>query len=109
MPIMNYIFISPNFPKTYRHFVSELRNAGVNVFGIGDEPFASLSDDIISSLTEYCFVKEEKRWIKLNSTKLITEKMPSSQYSINVKQKNLQQFGDFFICFHVRNQLFLVP
>lgn len=61
MPIMNYIFISPNFPKTYRHFVSELRNAGVNVFGIGDEPFASLSDDLKSSLTEYCFVSDLNR------------------------------------------------
>lgn len=58
---MNYIFISPNFPKTYPHFVSELRNAGVNVLGIGDQPFASLSDELKSSLTEYCFVSDLNR------------------------------------------------
>lgn len=58
---MNYIFISPNFPKTYAHFVSELKNAGVSVFGIGDEPYISLSDELKSSLTEYCFVSDMNR------------------------------------------------
>ena len=58
---MNYVFISPNFPRTYQHFVSELRNAGVNVLGIGDEPYASLSDELKSSLTEYCFVSDMNR------------------------------------------------
>ena len=43
---MNYIFISPNFPETYVHFAVELKNAGVNVLGIGDQPYASLSDDL---------------------------------------------------------------
>lgn len=58
---MNYIFISPNFPKTYEHFASELKNAGVRVLGIGDQPFESLSDELKSSLTEYCFVSDMNR------------------------------------------------
>lgn len=58
---MNYIFISPNFPKCYRHFVIELKNAGVNVFGIGDEPFANLPDELKSSMVEYCYVSDMKR------------------------------------------------
>ncbi len=58
---MNFIFISPNFPRTYQHFVSELKNAGVNVLGIGDEPYVNLSDELKSSLKEYCFVSDMNR------------------------------------------------
>lgn len=58
---MNYIFISPNFPETYVHFAVELKNAGVNVLGIGDQPYASLSDELKCSLTEYCFVSDMNR------------------------------------------------
>ena len=72
---MNYIFISPNFPKTYRHFVSELRNAGVNVFGIGDEPYVALSDELKSSMTEYCYVSDLNRvdWM-INTISYLTNK-----------------------------------
>lgn len=58
---MNYIFISPNFPKTYEHFACELKNAGVRVLGIGDQPYAELSDELKTSLTEYCFVSDMNR------------------------------------------------
>ena len=31
---MNFVFISPHFPKTYYQFCQELKNNGVNVLGI---------------------------------------------------------------------------
>ena len=53
---MNYIFISPNFPKIYSHFVKALKANGVNVLGIGDERFENLTDELKANLTEYCYV-----------------------------------------------------
>lgn len=53
---MNYIFISPNFPRIYSHFVKALKDRGVNVFGIGDERFECLNDELKQNLTEYCYV-----------------------------------------------------
>ncbi len=50
---MNYIFISPNFPKTYKNFCDRLKRDGVNVLGIGDEPYDNLDYDLKSSLNEY--------------------------------------------------------
>ena len=49
----NVIFISPNFPVNYWQFCHELRCDGVNVLGIGDQPFDELSFELKSSLTEY--------------------------------------------------------
>ena len=53
---MNFIFISPNFPVIYSHFVKELKAKGVNVLGIGDQPYDSLCEELKNNLTEYCFV-----------------------------------------------------
>lgn len=55
---MNFIFISPNFPKIYSHFVKELNSKGVNVFGIGDEPFDNLNNELKENLKEYCHVSD---------------------------------------------------
>ena len=49
----NVIFISPNFPVNYWQFCHELRCDGVNVLGIGDQPYDELSFELKSSLTEY--------------------------------------------------------
>ena len=49
----NVIFISPNFPVNYWHFCHELRCDGVNVLGIGDQPYDELCFELKSSLTEY--------------------------------------------------------
>ena len=49
----NVIFISPNFPMNYWHFCHELRCDGVNVLGIGDQPYDELSPELKNSLTEY--------------------------------------------------------
>ena len=50
---MNFIFISPNFPQTYWNFCERLRRRGVNVLGIGDAPYESLSPELKANLTEY--------------------------------------------------------
>ena len=50
---MNFIFLSPNFPKTYYHFTQCLRNNGVTTLGIGDAPYDELSKECRDSLVEY--------------------------------------------------------
>ncbi len=49
----NFIFISPNFPTNYWMFCRELKNNGMNVLGIGDQPYDELSDELKKSLNEY--------------------------------------------------------
>lgn len=53
---MNFIFISPQFPKHYWKFCDRLHKNGVNVLGIGDTPFDELHDELKNSLTEYYFL-----------------------------------------------------
>lgn len=50
---MNFVFISPHFPTNYWHFCRQLKNNGVNVLGIGDSAYDSLSYDLRDTLTEY--------------------------------------------------------
>lgn len=50
---MNFIFISPHFPKTYWNFCERLRRNGVNVLGIGDAPFDEIPYELKDCLTEY--------------------------------------------------------
>ena len=53
---MNFIFISPHFPKHYWQFCNRLKRNGVNVLGIGDTPYDSLREELKRDLTEYYFV-----------------------------------------------------
>ncbi len=53
---MNFIFVSPQFPKHYWKFCNALKKNGVNVLGIGDEPFDNLCEELKRDLTEYYFV-----------------------------------------------------
>ena len=50
---MNFIFLSPNFPKTYHHFTACLKDNGVTTLGIGDAPYDELSQECRDSLVEY--------------------------------------------------------
>ena len=50
---MNFIFISPHFPHTYWEFCNRLKQNGVNVLGIADAPYESLTSELKDSLTEY--------------------------------------------------------
>lgn len=49
----NFIFVSPNFPTNYWQFCRELKNNGLNVLGIGDQPYDELTNELKSSLNEY--------------------------------------------------------
>ena len=49
----NFIFISPNFPTNYWMFCRELKNNGLNVLGIGDQPYDELNPNLRDSLNEY--------------------------------------------------------
>ena len=49
----NVVFISPNFPTNYWQFCRELRNNGMNVLGIGDQPYDELKPELKASLNEY--------------------------------------------------------
>ena len=40
---MNFVFISPNFPRTYWNFADRLRQNGANVLGIGDASYDELA------------------------------------------------------------------
>ena len=49
----NFIFISPNFPTNYWMFCRELKNNGLNVLGIGEQPYDELLPELKESLNEY--------------------------------------------------------
>lgn len=49
----NFIFLSPNFPTNYWQFCRELKRNGLNVLGIGDQPYDELSPQLKDSLSEY--------------------------------------------------------
>ena len=49
----NFIFLSPNFPTNYWQFCRELRRNGLNVLGIGDQPYDEFSPQLKDSLSEY--------------------------------------------------------
>ncbi len=53
MTMKNVIFISPNFPTNYWQFCRELKNNGLNVLGIGDQPYDELAWEVKDSLNEY--------------------------------------------------------
>lgn len=50
---MNFVFISPNFPKSYWNFCRGLKNNGVNTLAIGDEKYDDLSTELKSVINEY--------------------------------------------------------
>lgn len=59
---MNYIAISPMFPKSYWNFCDRLKQNGVTVLGIGDVAYDQLMDELKQSLTEYYYVKDMKNY-----------------------------------------------
>ena len=60
--MLNFIFISPSFPKTYYRFCERLKNNGCNVLGIGDTPYNMLDETVINSLTEYYYVSSMEKY-----------------------------------------------
>ena len=51
--MQNFVFISPNFPTNYWQFCRELKNNGLRVLGIGDQPYDELTEALKASLDEY--------------------------------------------------------
>ncbi len=51
--MLNFVFVSPNFPQAYRWFCIRLRENGVNVLGVGDARYEELHPDLRKALTEY--------------------------------------------------------
>lgn len=50
---MNFVFISPHFPSHYVNFADRLKKMGVNVLGIADSSYDSLTPELKNALTEY--------------------------------------------------------
>lgn len=50
---MNYVVISPNYPKNFEQFSISLAKKGIKVLGIGDESYENLSQELKEVLTEY--------------------------------------------------------
>ena len=50
---MNFVFISPHFPKSYWNFCDRLKKNGVNVLGLADAPYDELPWELKNCLTEY--------------------------------------------------------
>ena len=61
---MNFIFVSPHFPKTYWNFCDRLHRNGVNVLGIGDAPFEEIPSELRHCLTEYYRVGDYSRALR---------------------------------------------
>lgn len=78
---MNFVFISPNFPRIYSHFVKALHDRGVTVLGIGDERYETLNDELKANLTEYCYVSNlgNLDWMK-NTISYLKDKYGEIDY-----------------------------
>lgn len=62
---MNFIFVSPHFPRTYWNFCDRLKKNGANVLGIGDAPYNCLEPQLKDCLTEYYFVDNMEDYDKM--------------------------------------------
>ncbi len=60
--IMNFIFISPQFPDCYRHFCQRLKENGVTVLGIGDCAYDLMHPELKEALTEYYRVNDMENY-----------------------------------------------
>ena len=103
---MNFVFLSPNFPKTYYNFTKGLRNNGVTTLGIGDEPYDQLSQELKDSLVEYykvnsvsCSLQAYPQWLSY----------PSRLFSVFIQTyKHMCNLGVFwFFSLRKKGYLFL--
>ncbi|MBX9689249.1 MAG: ATP-grasp domain-containing protein [Candidatus Obscuribacterales bacterium] len=62
---MNIVFLSPHFPPNFYNFCVRLREQGANVFGIGDQPFEQLRDELKQCLSEYYRVDDMHNYDQL--------------------------------------------
>lgn len=50
---MEFLYLSPEFPPNYAHFIMALERLGVNVWGIGETNFYSMPEGLRSALKYY--------------------------------------------------------
>lgn len=59
---MNFVYISPQFPRTYWNFCDRLKRKGVNILGIGDTPYEALPSETQQALNEYYYVHDMENY-----------------------------------------------
>ena len=98
---MNFIFISPNFPPIYSHFVKSLHDRGVTVLGIGDARYETLNAELKENLTEYCYCSDMNNleWMKNTVSYLKNKYGPISYLESNNEywlenDAQLREFAD---------------
>ena len=50
---MNFVYISPSFPKNFYQFCNRLKKSGVTVLAIADTPYDQLSEELKNSIDDY--------------------------------------------------------
>ncbi len=50
---MDFLYISPEFPPNYAHFIEQLHSLGVRVWGLGEADFYFMPESLQSALTWY--------------------------------------------------------
>lgn len=50
---MNFVYLSPHFPPNYYLFCKNLKDLGITVLGLADEPYDLLRPELRMALTEY--------------------------------------------------------
>ena len=50
---MNFVYISPSFPKNFYQFWNRLKLNGVTVLAIADTPYDQLSEELKNSIDDY--------------------------------------------------------
>jgi tryptophan synthase alpha subunit len=54
--LMNFLYISPTFPKYYYNFCDALKKKGITVLGIGDTPLEKMNQEMKDSFQEYQYL-----------------------------------------------------
>lgn len=116
---MNFIFISPHFPHTYWEFCDRLKRNGVNVLGIADAPYDTLSEPLRTALTEYFKVDNLEDYdqvyravaflaFKYGKTMVMCERMPEifsaamGNQMYTVKLDRFEDVQDFISFVHAK-------
>ena len=84
---MTFIFISPDFPKTYYHFCEELLKNGVNVLGIASTPYEYLPNELKNSLTEYYRISNMENYNAI----MIVQGKPQSERIVALHKMAVKQ------------------
>jgi len=50
---MNFVYVSPTFPKNFYNFCDRLKRKGVTVLAIGDTPYHELTEELKNAVDDY--------------------------------------------------------